>query len=155
MVIIIHYPDNIVCWSIFLTHESLYIPIKYPAFLVSLPLKIPILLLCNLCYSYLNMECNIWYTPEPKILHISLWDLIIFCTMVFWGNNLIIKTHCDQLYAWISTLHRAISVVCFQVGPFNIYQTSPYLIMSFHGQLFYYATKSITYYCSVFVTTFI
>ena len=59
--IILNSADNMVYWTTFLICKSLCIPMKYPAILVSFPLNIPIYLLWNSWYLYLNIE---WGWPS-------------------------------------------------------------------------------------------
>ena len=70
----------------FLVRKSMWIPMKWIATLVSLPLNKPKILLWNSYDFDLNNEWGLWYIPEPNKLYIDLWAVII------WFKNGMLET---------------------------------------------------------------
>ena len=79
---------DIVNWRTFCICNYFYIPMKYPAILVSFPLNIPMFILWNSWDIDLNMEWGLWYLPEPKILYTILWEGIFWFKMAIFETSL-------------------------------------------------------------------
>ena len=133
--------DDIVPWINSRIRKSLYVPMKYPAIIVSFPPNIPMFLLWNSWDLDLNMELGLWYIPEPKILYIIFWAEIILFTMGIFETSLKITTLCVQHHALLSTLDNAPSKVFLQVTHSKLHQTWLYLLIFWLGLFLLYDSK--------------